>query len=300
MAFHNNADIDAVRVGSGANNFDTNWTDVVTKNAGPMIDAISLHYYTLHNGDWPKRNESKATGFPTSEWNAILYQAMRMDDVLKAHEAVLDKNDPQKRIALFVDEWGSWYATTPGTNGAHLEQQNTLRDAVLAAATLNIFHAHAQRVRMANIAQTVNVLQAMLLTDGAKMARTPSYHVFQLYLPFQDAIQLPVEINAPLLVTGKDSFPAFNMTAARAKDGKVYLAVANMDSQKGQSIRLPLGGIAAKSVTGQMLTHGQMDAHNVPGEKEVVSPQPFRGGRISGGTLSLEVPAKSVVVVRLD
>jgi alpha-L-arabinofuranosidase len=299
-AFHNNSDIDAVRVGSGANNFDTNWTDVVTKNAGPMIDAISLHYYTLHGGDWPTRNESKATGFSEAEWNGILYQAMRMDDVLKAHEAVLDKNDPAKRIGLFVDEWGSWYAPTPGTNVAHLEQQNTLRDAVLAAATLNIFHAHAARVRMANIAQAVNVLQAMLLTDGAKMAKTPSYYVFKMYLPFQDATLLPVEVKGPLLTSGKDSFPAFNLSAARGKDGKIHVAVANIDAGKAQAIRLGLGALKARSVSGEILTDSRMDAHNVPGEAEVLAPQSFAGGRIEKGVLVLDVPAKSVVVVRLD
>jgi alpha-L-arabinofuranosidase len=300
LAFHDNADIDAVRVGSGANNFDTNWTDVVTKNAGHMIDAISLHYYTLHGGDWPKRNESKATGFPASEWNDILFQATRMDDVLKAHEAVLDKNDPAKRIGLFVDEWGSWYAPTPGTNGAHLEQQNTLRDAVLAAATLNIFHAHADRVRMANIAQAVNVLQAMLLTDGAKMAKTPSYYVFKMYLPFQDATFLPVEVIAPRLTSGKGSFPAFNVSAARGTDGRVHIAVANLDPNKAQSIRLDLGGLTAKSVSGSVLTHSKTDAHNVPGRRESVAPAPFNGGRLSNGSLQLEVPSKALVVIRLD
>jgi alpha-L-arabinofuranosidase len=300
LAFHDNADIDAVRVGSGANNFDTNWTDVVTKNAGHMIDAISLHYYTLHDGNWPTRNESRATGFAASEWNAILHQAMRMDDVLKAHEAVLDKNDPAKRIGLYVDEWGSWYAPTPGTNGAHLEQQNTLRDALIAAATLNIFHAHAERVRMANIAQAVNVLQAMLLTDGAKMAKTPSYYVFQMYLPFQDATFLPVEIKAPTLISGKDRFPAFNLSAARGKDGKVHIAVANMDADKGQAIRLDLGSLKAKMVIGEILTHAKMDAHNIPGEMAQVKPAPFKGATLAKGTLLLNVPAKSVVVLKLE
>jgi alpha-L-arabinofuranosidase len=298
--FHQNHDNSAIRVASGANNFDTNWTDVVTKVGAQHMDAISLHYYTLNAGDWPRRNEYKATGFPTSEWLAILYQATRMDAVLKAHAAVLDKNDPAKRIGLYVDEWGSWYGATAGTNIAHLEQQNTLRDAVLAAATLNIFHAHADRVRMANIAQAVNVLQAMLLTDGAKMARTPSYHVFAMYLPFQDATFLPVEVKAPMLMSGPDSFPAFNISAARGKDGKVRVAVANMDPQKEQSIRLALGNSTATTVTGDVLTHAKMDAHNVPGAKEVVAPAPFKGGRIVGDTLALDVPAKSVVVVTLD
>jgi alpha-L-arabinofuranosidase len=300
FGFHSNQDNIAVRVGSGANNFDTNWTDVVTKNAGHAIDAISLHYYTLTTGNWSNRNAMKATDFSESEWLEILYQATRMDDVLKAHEAVLDRNDPKKRIGLFVDEWGSWYGPTAGTNHAHLEQQNTLRDAVLAATTLNIFHAHADRVRMANIAQAVNVLQAMLLTDGAKMAKTPSYYVFAMYLPFQDATFLPVEIAAPKLTSGKDSFPAFNMSAARGKDGKVHIAVANLDPNKGQSIQLSLGSIKAKSVPGQILTHALMDAHNVPGVRELVAPAPFTGAKIDKGSLMLEVPAKSVVVVQLD
>ena len=298
--FHDNHDNSALRVASGANNFDTNWTDVVTKNAGPMMDAISLHYYTLHDGIWPTRNQSKATGFAANEWNAILYQAMRMDDVLKAHEAVLDKNDPAKRIGLFVDEWGSWYAPTPGTNIAHLEQQNTLRDAVLAAATLNIFHAHADRVRMANIAQAVNVLQAMLITDGGKMAKTPSYYVFAMYLPFQDATVLPVTVTAPELTSSDDRFPAFNVSAARATDGKVYVAVANLDALNPQHMHLGLGTIKAKAVTGTVLTHARMDAHNVPGAPEVIAPQAYKGGKVSAGGLLLDIPAKSVVVVRID
>jgi alpha-L-arabinofuranosidase len=298
--FHDAQDNTAARVASGANNFDTNWTDVVTKNAGMHMDAISLHYYTLHDGVWPTRNEATATNFPAAEWNEILYQATRMEDVLNAHEAVLDKNDPAKRIALYVDEWGSWYRPEAGTNPAHLYQQNTLRDAVLAAVTLNIFHGHTQRVKMANIAQTVNVLQAMLLTDGAKMAKTPTYHVFAMYLPFQDAIPLPVAVQAPMLTSGKNSFPAFNVSAARGKDGKVHIAVANMDASKAQSIGLALGSIAAKSVSGQVLTHAKEDAHNLPGEKEMITPAPFKGGKIAGGVLTLDVPAKSVVVVRLD
>jgi alpha-L-arabinofuranosidase len=298
--FHDNHDNTALRVASGANNFDTNWTDIVTKNAGQMMDAISLHYYTLHDGVWPTRNESTATSFSGEEWNEILFQATRMEDALIAHEAVLDKNDPAKRIALYVDEWGSWYRPEAGTNPAHLYQQNTLRDAVLAAVTLNIFHRHTARVKMANIAQTVNVLQAMLLTDGAKMAKTPTYHVFAMYLPFQDAVPLPVDIKAPMLTSGKDSFPAFSISAARAKDGKVHVAIANLDATKTQSIQLALGGVKARSVSGQILTHSALDAHNVPGKAEAVTPRAFNGASVKGVSLSMTVPTKSVVVVKLD
>jgi alpha-L-arabinofuranosidase len=298
--FHQNQDNIAARVASGANNFDTNWTDVVTKNAAQHMDAISLHYYTLHAGDWPTRNDSAATGFAESEWYALLYQAMRMDDVLIAHEAVLDKNDPAKRIGLFVDEWGSWYAPTPKTNIAHLEQQNTLRDALIAAGTLNIFHRHTARVRMANIAQAVNVLQAMVLTDGAKMARTPTWHVFRMHTPFQDATPIPVEISAPRITTPDGSFLAVSVSAAKGRDGKIYLSLANFQLKSPYLLSLDLGGLTARSVAGEILTHAQMDAHNVPGEKETVAARPFSGAKLNNGRLEVTIPEKSALVLRLE
>jgi alpha-N-arabinofuranosidase len=300
FGFHDKQDNIAARVASGANNLDTNWTDVVTKQAGHQMDAISLHFYALKTGEWTNRNLAKAIGFPDSEWNGILYQAMRMDDVLKAHEAVLDRNDPKKRIGLFVDEWGTWYAPEPGTNPAHAYQQNSLRDALVAAGTLNIFHRHTARVRMANIAQGVNVLQAMLLTDGAKMVRTPTYHVFRMYKPFQDATPYPVMISPPTIETPEGRFPAFNITAARAKDGSLSVAVANMALKDGYRISLDLGAQSYRRVSGEVLTHARMDAHNVPGQPEIISPMPFKAAKIDGKRLVLDVPAKAVVVVRLN
>lgn len=223
-----------------------------------------------------------------------------MDDVLKAHEVVLDRNDPKKRIGLFVDEWGTWYAPEPGTNPAHAYQQNSLRDALVAAGTLNIFHRHTDRVRMANIAQGVNVLQAMLLTDGAKMVRTPTYHVFRMYKPFQDATPYPVTISPPIIETPEGRFPAFNITAARAKDGSLSVAVANMALKDGYRISLDLGAQSHRRVTGEVLTHARMDAHNVPGQPEIISPMPFKAAKIDGKRLVLDVPAKAVVVVQLN
>lgn len=298
--FHMHNDNTALRVASGANNDDTAWTEKVLAQAGPMMDAISLHYYTLAAGDWTRRNEAAATGFPAAQWNDILYQASRMDDVLTKHEAVMDKADPAKRIGLYVDEWGTWYAPEPGTKPGELYQQNSLRDALVAAGTLNIFHAHAARVRMANIAQTVNVLQAMLLTDGAKMAKTPTYYVFRMYVPFQDATSIPVAITAPRLVAGANSFPAFSVSAARGKDGKIHIAVANADKDHGYRIALDLGATKARKVSGEVLTSDKLDAHNVPGKPEQIAPKPWQGGKVSGRTVVLTVPAKSVVVARLD
>lgn len=298
--FHMHNDNSALRVASGPNNDDTKWMEVVLKNAGEQMDAISLHYYTVWHGDWAQRDSAMATGFPASHWNEILYQASRMDEVLRGHEAVMDKVDPKKRIGLFVDEWGTWYRSEPGTEPGHLYQQNTLRDALVAGITLNIFHAHADRVRMANIAQAVNVLQAMLLTDGDKLAKTPTYYTFAMYTPFQDATFLPVNAPAPMLKAESGSFPAFTVSAAKAKDGKTYVAVANADKDKGYKLSLDLGGLKGTKVSGQVLTAAKLDAHNTPGQKEEIAPAPFHGGRIGGGKLLLDIPAKSVVVAKIE
>jgi alpha-N-arabinofuranosidase len=298
--FHMHNDNTALRVASGPNNDDTKWMEVVLKEAGPMMDAISLHYYTVWHGDWTQRNTATALNFPASHWNEILYQAWRMDGILRAHEAVMDKADPKKRISLFVDEWGTWYAPEKGTEPGHLYQQNTLRDALVAAGTLNIFHAHADRVRMANIAQAVNVLQAMLLTDGAQMAKTPTYYAFAMYLPFQDANFIPIVAPAPMLQAESGSFPAFTLSAAKAKDGKTYVAVANADKDRGYKLALDLGKLTATKVNGQVLTANKLDAHNTPGLAEQIAPVSYRGGRISGGKLLLDIPAKAVVVVGLE
>lgn len=302
--FHKGGDNPAQRVASGSNADDVNWTDVLTRNAGRQMDAISLHYYTIPTGDWSKKGT--ATGFPVSEWYSTFYQTTRMDQILKDHIAVMDKNDPSKRIALYVDEWGTWYDVEPGTNPGHLYQQNTLRDAIVAAANFNIFHRYTERVKMTNIAQTMNVLQAMILTDKEKMALTPTYYAYKLYVPFQDSTALPVVVTAPMLSAGKDkdgherTFPAFNLTAAKGKDGKVYVGIANMDPADGYVLNINLGTLKAKTVSGDILTAEKTDAHNIPGQKEAIAPTAYKGGKIKGSTLELNIPAKSVIVVRLD
>lgn len=302
--YHKGKDNSGVRVASGANAFDTNWTDVVMKMAARNMDAISLHYYTLPTANWSKKGE--AVNFPVEQWNATFYQTLRMDDLLNQHIAVMNKHDPKNRIALYVDEWGTWYDVEAGTNPGHLYQQNTLRDAIVAAANFNIFHKHTDRVKMTNIAQTVNVLQAMILTDKEKMALTPTYYAFKMYIPFQDSIPLPVEVTAPTLTAGKDkdgkdqTFPAFNVSAAKAKDGKVYVGIANMNLTEGYVLNINLGDLKAKSVSGEVLTADKMNALNAPGQKEAVTPVAFKGGKVKGNVLELTIPAKSVVVVKLD
>ena len=225
---------------------------------------------------------------------------LKMDDFIKRHSAIMDTYDPEKRVGLYVDEWGTWYDVEKGTNPGFLYQQNTLRDAVLAALNFHIFHQHADRVRMANIAQTVNVLQAMILTDGDKMVLTPTYHAFEMYVPFQDATSLPLELSTPDFSAGGKTIPAINASAARAKDGKIFIGIANMDPQDRVELNIDLSGVKAKAVSGEVLTAERMDAHNVPGQPATIAPMPYTGGRISQGRLMLDIPAKSVVVVRLD
>lgn len=298
--FHMNNDNKAIRVASGANNLDTNWTDIVMTKAGPAMDAISLHFYSVLTGEWLNRNDANALDFPQEQWHEILYQASRMDDVLQQHIAVMDRIDPDQRIRLYVDEWGTWYNTEPNTNPAFLYQQNTLRDAIVAGITFNIFHQYADRVGMANIAQAVNVLQAMILTDGAKMAKTPTFYAFKMFKPFQDSSKLALELTSPMLTAGKQTYKAVTASAARAQDGHVYIALTNADPNQAYPLTLNLRDIEASSFSGQILTHQQLDAHNVPGEKEMIAPAQFKAGKIKNNHLNLTLPAKSVVVLKLD
>ncbi|MDI1295657.1 MAG: alpha-L-arabinofuranosidase C-terminal domain-containing protein, partial [bacterium] len=209
-----------MKIAAGANVEDYNWTETMMKVASDQLDALSLHYYTIP-GAWPPRASS--TQFDESGWANTLSEALRMDELITKHSAIMDKYDPAKKIWLAVDEWGTWYADDPGTHPGFLRQQNTLRDALVASIHLDIFAKHADRVKMTAIAQMVNVLQAMILTDGKKMVLTPTYHVFEMYKPWQDATVLPIDITTPWYNKDKWSMPAVSGSAVRGKDGKVHV-----------------------------------------------------------------------------
>ena len=295
---HRDANNPTVRIASGANSTDYNWTDVVMKNAGKNIDALSLHYYTLPTGDWS--HKGAATGFSEQDWANTFTNTLKMDEMITKHSAVMDKYDPKKRVGLFVDEWGTWYDVEPGTNPGHLYQENTLRDAVLAAVNFNIFHHHVDRVRLTAIAQTVNVLQAMILTKDDKLALTPTYYTYKMYVPFQDATSLPLDVTAPTFTIGDKTLPAFNASAAKGKDGHVYIGLANMDPDDDVALSVDLGTLKATKVTGQVMTAAKMDALNAIGQPATVVPVSYKGAKLSGAKLSLTLPAKSVVVVELQ
>jgi alpha-N-arabinofuranosidase len=286
-----------VKVASGANGDNENWTEVMLARAKNQMNAVSLHYYTLPTGDWGKKGS--AIGFAEKEWASTLHRARFLDDIITRHSKIMDKYDPEKKIGLYVDEWGTWYDEEPGTKAGFLYQQSSLRDAHVAALTLNIFHRHTDRVKLATIAQMVNVLQAMILTDGPRMVVTPTYHVFDMYQPFQGATPLAAGINSPAYTHGDVSIPAMDVSAARGTDGKVYLALVNADPNNPARVTADILGVRATGAVGRILTGPSMDTHNRFDRPNNIQPAPFRA-RASGGKLVFDLPSKSVVVVQVQ
>jgi alpha-N-arabinofuranosidase len=292
-------------VASGAADDNYRWTEVLMADPvvtqqplwGHSTEAISLHYYSTPGDDWD--HKGPATGFPEEQWIGTLAKALHMDELITKHSAIMDKYDPARRIALYVDEWGAWYDQEPGSTPGFLYQQNSLRDALVAALTLNIFHAHAERVRMANIAQMINVLQAMILTDKDRMILTPTYHVFDMYQVFQDATRLPLELEPGSYVLGKLVVPQLSATAARGTDGVVHIGLANLDPHRGATLDIALSGLVARSVGGRILTAATMDAHDGFESPHALEPTAFSGATLHGAHLAVELPAKSVVVLDL-
>lgn len=291
-----------ILIASGGHTDDTTWADHLTANVKPnwslRMDAVSFHYYTLPKGDWTVKGA--ALKFPESEWMSTMVNTLKMDGFIINNKKVMDKNDPEKKVGFYVDEWGTWYDVTGDDDPGFLYQQNSLRDAVVAALNFNIFHKHADRVHMSIIAQMVNVLQAMILTDKEKMILTPTYHVFKMYIPFQGATSLPLELkDVPQYKLGNASIPAVSATAARAKDGKIYLALVNANPNKAETVDINLAGVKINAVKGQVLTAEAMDAHNTFTAPDTIKPVAYTA-KAANGKLALDLPAKSVVVVAIE
>ena len=285
------------RVAGGANAKDYNWTEVLMAVAGKQMNGLSLHYYTLPTGNWKAKGVSM--GFGETEWFATLKETLFMDELLTKHTAIMDRYDPEKKVGLVVDEWGTWYDVEPGTNPGFLYQQNTLRDAVVAGVNLHLFHKYADRVTMTNIAQMINVLQAMILTDKEKMILTPTYHVFEMYKVHQNATSLPVEFSSPNYTVGGKSIPAVSVSASRDAAGAVHVSLVNCDPSKAITITCKLSGVSAKTVSGRILTAPAMDSHNTFEAPSVVQPAAFAGATLKGDSVEIVLPSKSVVVVEL-
>jgi alpha-N-arabinofuranosidase len=258
------------------------------------MDGLSLHNYTVVR--WPAAYAS--VGFGEKEYAEILQATLEMDGYIKKHSAIMDTYDPEKKIALVVDEWGAWYAKLPGSKDGFLVQQNSQRDAVLAALNFNIFARHAERVRMANIAQMVNVLQAMILTDKEKMVLTPTYHVFRMYVPFQDAASVPVAFDAGAYTQGPVTLPRVDAIAARDAAGQVWLAVTNVDPNRPVTIAARVAGVTPRSVAGQTLAAPRIDSVNTFDAPDTVTPRPI-AGTVERETVKLTLAPRSVTVVAI-
>ena len=286
-------------IASGGNDQGTEWAEALSKGVRWNIDAINHHYYTFPSGKW--EGKGPAVGFAEDQWISTLANTIRVEETIVKNIAVLDRNDPKKHLGLYMDEWGSWYDPEPGSNPGFLVQRNTLRDALLAALHFNVFHAHADRVRMTNIAQMVNVLQAMILTTKDKFLLTPTYHAFEMYTPFQDATSLPITIaNNPVYAVGARSMPTVSATAARGKDGELWIGIVNSNATQGTELTLDVAGEAAiKAVKGRILTAAKMDSENTFAAPDQVKPQPYEAQAVNG-KLVIKLPPKSMVVVAAE
>jgi alpha-N-arabinofuranosidase len=277
----------AKRVASGDGTGNDHLIEVLMERSIGQMDALTLHYYTMI-GNWDKKGP--ALGFDAEVWAKTLLAAKGIEGHINSITSIMDKRDPDKRVALYVDEWGTWYDTDPGASA--LYQQNTLRDAMVAAVSLNIFHHHTDRVRMTNIAQMVNVLQAMVLTDADKMLLTPTYHLFDMYKPFKGATPLKAQVQSPNFKLGQTELTAVEVSVARTADGKTVLALANLDPNHAARVHTNL----KSAVRGRILTASALDAHNTFEQPKTIEPADFAAQPAADG-LTLDLPAKSIVVV---
>lgn len=283
------------KIACGPNRDDYHWTEVLMARCTKRMNGLALHFYCGTG----KKSRS-ATVFDEGDWFHNLKTALRMEELISKHSEIMDRFDPEKKIGLMVDEWGAWHAVEPGTNRGFLYQQNSLRDAMVAALTLNIFNRHSDRVRMANIAQTINVLQAMILTDKDRMVLTPTYHVFEMFVPHHDATWLPGELSAgPYAVAGEE-IPALSVSASRDESGKIHVTLCNIDPTRPATLGCELRGAKASDVSGRILTAEEMTAHNTFDQPERVKPTPFDAAKPTATGFSVILPPKSIVALEIQ
>ncbi len=283
------------RIASGANGADYHWTEVLMRDIPHnMLDGVALHHYSVIS--WS--NKGSATDFSESQYFATMKMGLMMEELVTRHSTIMDKYDPAKKIALVVDEWGGWYDVEKGTNPGFLYQQNTIRDAMLAGVTLNIFNNHSDRVRIANLAQTVNVLQAVILTDEEKMILTPTYHVMEMYNVHQDATLLAIDLKCNNYELEGKSLPAVSASASRDEKGLIHISLVNIDAKNQQEVTIELQGAKFTSVTGRILASTKIQDYNSFEAPDKLKPEPFKGATLAVN-LKVKLPPLSVVVLEL-
>ena len=295
---HNYSDNRLFKIASGPNSEDYDWTETLMKNVGFRMQGLSLHYYTVPN-TWT--DKGSATQFNEAEYFTTIESTLFMEELIAKHSEIMDKYDQQKRIALIPDEWGTWYNVEPGTNPGFLFQQNTMRDAIVAGLNLNIFNNHCDRIKMANIAQTVNVLQSLIHTDKEKMVLTPTYWVYWLYKAHHEATMLPFSFTSNKYMNGGKSIDAVSISASKSANGrKINITLVNIDPSKVQTVECDLTGFTAKKVTGTVLTSDKINDFNSFTRPNTVTVKEFKSTKLTKGTLSIPLPAKSVVLIEIE
>lgn len=283
------------KIACGPNADDYKWTENVMRIAGRYMDGLSLHYYTVPH-DW--KHKGSATRFDEAEYYLTLRKAYFIKELIERHGAIIDLYDPKKKVGLIIDEWGTWFDVEPGTNPGFLYQQNTMRDAMVAAISLNLFNKHSDRVKMANIAQLVNVLQAVILTEGEKMLLTPTYHVFKMFRSHQEAILLDSSITTEEVGIEKDKVPNLVESVSRAADGSITITIANLSLDQACPLEILFAEGSPASVKGTILT-GEMDAHNTFEAPEKVKAADYTDASIAGGRITASLPACSVTALKV-
>ncbi|WP_373827178.1 alpha-L-arabinofuranosidase C-terminal domain-containing protein, partial [Bacteroides heparinolyticus] len=286
----------------GASDYDYNWTKVLMDRVGRGMHGLSLHYYTVTGWSGSK---GSATQFDKDDYYWTLGKCREIEDVLKKHIAIMDEYDKQKHVALLLDEWGTWWDEEPGTVRGHLYQQNTLRDAFVASLSFDIFHKYTDRLKMANIAQIVNVLQSMILTKGKEMVLTPTYYVFKMYNVHQDATYIPLEGSCKIMnLEGERNqnrkLPLLSATASRDKSGKIHISMSNIDADQAQEVTINLSGTNAKKAVGEILTSSNLTDYNSFEKPDNVKLAPFKEVKVNKGVLKIKLPAKSIVTLELQ
>ncbi|MCZ0702465.1 alpha-N-arabinofuranosidase [Natronobacillus azotifigens] len=283
------------KIAGGANVDDYNWTEVLMREAARFMDGLSLHYYVHPGGFF---NKGDAVRFSEKEWELSMQKAYFTEELIEKHSTIMDKYDPEKRVAIIFDEWGAWYDVEPGTNPGFLYQQNTVRDSVIAGVTLNIFNNHNDRVRMANIAQMINVIQSMILTDEEKMILTPTYHVFKMYKVHQDAERVALDIDTKMLSVDGKEYPQVSASASKAADGTVNISLCNTDKDNEATIDFELRGMELLgNMTGEVITSEKMNDHNTFENPDKVKPVEFTGFDTKDNAVVVTLPPMSVVML---
>lgn len=284
------------KIASGANGGDYHWTETLMKGIPlNMVDGIALHHYSVP--DWDKKGP--ATGFTEQQYFETMKSALHMEELITKHTAIMDKYDPKKKVSLVVDEWGGWYDVEKGTNPGFLYQQSTMRDAMIAGATLNIFNNHSDRVKIANLAQCVNVLQAVILTSGEKMLLSPTYHIMEMYKVHQDATLIPVAVKTADYVFGTEKLPAVSVSASKDAAGLTHISMVNIHKNKEEEVQIDLSGKRYTAVSGRILTSAKVDDHNTFDNPEAIKPVVYKAAMLKDGKLKVKLPPFSVVVLEI-